>query len=443
MLNAMELAPRRPARGALLRRRAARARAARRSTTPKASSTCRSARRKSSAVALFKRQADGTYPRQPAIEGRRRRPRASPQRWDGGGHTNAAGCTHHRRLRRRSSAAMVDAIGDAVDRDALDARSSIPESRMDGVLLIDKPSGPTSHDVVARLRARRPASAASATPARSIRWRPACCRSCSAAPRGWRRSSRAATRPTTRRSDSASRPTPTTPTAGRSATATSALPDRRGDRRGARRRFAARSISCRRRTRPRRSAARRPTTWRGATSRSTLKPVTVTVRALDVHRPRGRPRATVVSRRQRASTCGRWRATWATRSGAAPTWPPCGGRAAGRSTSRTRCRSARPSGWARTSRRGCSRRPTPCRTSPAVTLTEAGPAAGAARQPAGPGAPGGPLGAAGRAARPAGPGAGAGRPAGRAGPLAGRRFASGRRPRITSVLCGHRDGRSL
>jgi hypothetical protein len=43
---------------------------------------------------------------------------------------------------------------------------------MDSVLLIDKPSSPTSHDVVARLR-RTTASAASDIQARSIVWRPA------------------------------------------------------------------------------------------------------------------------------------------------------------------------------------------------------------------------------------------------------------------------------
>ena len=50
---------------------------------------------------------------------------------------------------------------------------------MDGVLLVDKPAGKTSHDVVARGRAASSARGRrSATPARSTRSRPGCCSSC-------------------------------------------------------------------------------------------------------------------------------------------------------------------------------------------------------------------------------------------------------------------------
>ena len=51
---------------------------------------------------------------------------------------------------------------------------------MDGILLIDKPAGKTSHDVVAAVR-RELAGGGSGTPARSTRSRRACCSSSSGA----------------------------------------------------------------------------------------------------------------------------------------------------------------------------------------------------------------------------------------------------------------------
>ena len=57
---------------------------------------------------------------------------------------------------------------------------------MHGALLVDKPSGPTSHDIVAFARRVAEDAAPSATPARSIRSRPACSSSSSATPRGCR-----------------------------------------------------------------------------------------------------------------------------------------------------------------------------------------------------------------------------------------------------------------
>ena len=56
---------------------------------------------------------------------------------------------------------------------------------MDGLLVVDKPVGPTSHDVVARVRRLLGERRVGHT-ARSIRRRAACCRSSSAAPRGSR-----------------------------------------------------------------------------------------------------------------------------------------------------------------------------------------------------------------------------------------------------------------
>ena len=66
---------------------------------------------------------------------------------------------------------------------------------MDGVLVVDKPQGLTSHDVVAVAR-RALDERASATPARSIRWPRASCRWRAAGPRGWCGSSSARTRTT-------------------------------------------------------------------------------------------------------------------------------------------------------------------------------------------------------------------------------------------------------
>ena len=62
---------------------------------------------------------------------------AVAKEFGGGGHKNAAGCTVTRRHRRAAE-------------DCSSRRSS--RRSMDGLLVIDKPAGPTSHDVVARVR---------------------------------------------------------------------------------------------------------------------------------------------------------------------------------------------------------------------------------------------------------------------------------------------------
>ena len=134
---------------------------------------------------------------------------AVAKQFGGGGHKNAAGCTVHgpiargaRRLRRadrrRDRAGARRTLGASV-------AASPPVAPIDGVLVVDKPGGLTSHDVVAARAARARRARASATPARSIRWPPACCRCSSAAPRGSRSSSPAPTRRTTPRSASAGR----------------------------------------------------------------------------------------------------------------------------------------------------------------------------------------------------------------------------------------------
>ena len=70
---------------------------------------------------------------------------------------------------------------------------------MDGVLVVDKPAGPTSHDVVDRGAAGPRHPAGRATPAPSTRSRPASCPSASAAPRASPASCPGARRSTSRR----------------------------------------------------------------------------------------------------------------------------------------------------------------------------------------------------------------------------------------------------
>ena len=60
-------------------------------------------------------------------------------------------------------------------------RRSPTSSVTDGVLLVDKPAGVTSHDVVARVRRELRRASRSATRGRWTRSRPGCCSCCSAA----------------------------------------------------------------------------------------------------------------------------------------------------------------------------------------------------------------------------------------------------------------------
>ena len=198
-------------------------------------------------------------------------------------------------------------------------------------LLVDKAPGPTSHDIVAL--ARRALGRAAHRPHRHAR------------PDGlgvlplllgratrlaqflaaddkttWRRRASARPRPpTTRRASPPDRPSSGGPTGPRSRP--------RWPRSGAR--------SCRppRRSRPSGSAAGGPTTRRGpapagdaAASRGRRERL---ARAgLDGTGPS--PRGGML---RPASTCGRWRTTWAPPSAPGPTWPPCAARAAARSPS--------------------------------------------------------------------------------------------------------------
>ena len=72
---------------------------------------------------------------------------AVAKEFGGGGHKNAAGCTRiDARSCRSTRARRTDcSVG---GNDSSDAGTD----RMDGLLVVDKPSGPTSHDVVARVR---------------------------------------------------------------------------------------------------------------------------------------------------------------------------------------------------------------------------------------------------------------------------------------------------
>ena len=78
-------------------------------------------------------------------------------------------------------------------------RASRRVAGVDGVLVVDKPAGPTSHDVVDRVRRALRRAPRRATPAPSIPSPPACCPSASARRRGWRASWPRARRRTARR----------------------------------------------------------------------------------------------------------------------------------------------------------------------------------------------------------------------------------------------------
>ena len=100
----------------------------------------------------------------------------------GGGHRQAAGFTTELGddelvafLREQIAAQLAATVARPTAGDRL---------AMDGVLLVDKPAGPTSYDIVAPVRRALRRKRRSATPARWIRSRPGCCSSWSAAPRG-------------------------------------------------------------------------------------------------------------------------------------------------------------------------------------------------------------------------------------------------------------------
>ena len=224
---------------------------------------------------------------------------AVAKEFGGGGHKNAAGCTvdavaHRRRCR-----------SDSFDRQKTDRAIA---TRAHRCIDMDGCSSSTSRrpDLARRRRARaarRSASSASATPARSIRWPPACCRS----------SLGRATRLARFLSASDKSYEAVDPPRRRDRHVRRARARRSGRRRGARcrrarrstrrsTRSAARSCSSRRRSRRRRSTAAAATSSRAARApcRASRRarpaapalpaPVTVTAHAIDVLERRRRPR---------------------------------------------------------------------------------------------------------------------------------------------------------
>ena len=216
---------------------------------------------------------------------------------------------------------------------------------MDGVLLIDKPSGPTSHDVVARLRRTSGEKSIGHTGTLDPR-------ATGLLPLVMGRATRLAsflsggdkTYDATVRLGFATDTDDADGTADRR-TGVGAARRRRGRSRALGVSPAV-SSSCRPRTRPRRSAGGRRTSWPGARNRSTLKPVTVTVHAIDRTGREGDRVHLIVTRvggfLRAGARAGSGRPAGVRR----PPGRPAADRTAGPSTSRTPCRSRTPSGWA-------------------------------------------------------------------------------------------------
>ena len=74
--------------------------------------------------------------------------------YGGGGHKNAAGLTVSGPIEelQRTLVEKIEAAIDTEHRHAEHASGRTRVTRADGLLIVDKPAGPTSHDVVARLR---------------------------------------------------------------------------------------------------------------------------------------------------------------------------------------------------------------------------------------------------------------------------------------------------
>ena len=147
---------------------------------------------------------------------------AVAKEFGGGGHKNAAGCTVSGADRRASE--DVRRADRAGDRRGVRISASLDRVRDPGHRTQHGRSARSStsrsvrpRTTSSRASGARSASAASAIPARSIRWRAACCRSSSAARRGWRVFSARRRRATRRSSGSGSRPTRTMPPDSRSA----------------------------------------------------------------------------------------------------------------------------------------------------------------------------------------------------------------------------------
>ena len=273
---------------------------------------------------------------------------------------------------------------------------------MDGVLLIDKPAGPTSHDVVARMRR--------ATGERSIGHTGTLDPLATGLlPLVLGRATRLASLLTggDKTYDAAIRlgfATDTDDADGAAARRSRRRPARRrASRRGARRVPRHVRADAARTTRPRRSAGQKAYDLARRDEPVALAPV-------DGHRPRSsgsargrRPGPASRDGHGRVLRAGAGARPRRGARAAARTWPPCGGRGAAafdvaRRAAARRGRAAGRRRLARTADRPADALP----HLPAVTVTEAGLTRALHGNPLGPGAPGGRLGAAGRR-RPAGP----------------------------------------
>ena len=230
---------------------------------------------------------------------------------------------------------------------------------LDGVIVVDKPEGWTSHDVVARCAASRSTKKIGhlgtldpiATGVLPL---------VIGGPRGWRSSTRAATRSTRAWCASAGPPTrydragEPTSDQGRGARSTAKRWRRRWSRSAA--------SSCRRppAVSAKKVDGRARTNWRGKNVAVELEPVRVHVYELTRARSRRAPLRDCARTARAAPTCGRSRTIWARRWAAARTCRNCGGWRAASSKSSRRARIAatgiagrRTSGW---SMRSCRRR---------------------------------------------------------------------------------------
>ena len=242
----------------------------------------------------------------------------SPRIFGGGGHTQRRRLHHRRGPRRGRRAHAGDALlpvgGDLMSPSSGTACCSV-----------DKPAGPTSHDVVAGGPPRARASAGSATPAPSTRPPRACSSCASARPPGCSSTCSRGRRPTAARSASASRPPPTIaegeplePAAAGAASST------RRPSAGLAARFVGELEQLPPPTRPRRSAAASSTSSRAAGRRCRASPRGCGCTRSDSTRGRADRLALRGRPAPRAPTCAPSPTTSARPSAAAATSPRCG-----------------------------------------------------------------------------------------------------------------------
>ena len=110
-----------------------------------------------------------------AADGAARRLRPGPRRARRTiGTATARSCYRREAAPTRAASVIVDNTDPAHPRRMYAGFLLMPAGDGSGILLVDKPGGMTSHDVVSRARQVRSAPARSATPARSTRWRRDC-----------------------------------------------------------------------------------------------------------------------------------------------------------------------------------------------------------------------------------------------------------------------------